>query len=96
MQRLIGLAADLQKFDVPIACIDMQWWTGDAMSLRELAGHVAAVNDADLNYPIIFDENGCLLDGRHRIVKAMLEGRTTINAVRFDQNPVPCSTGNEE
>lgn len=52
--------------------------------------HMAAINAADLSYPIILDEDGEIMDGRHRIMKAMLAGEKTIKAVRFDENPSPC------
>jgi hypothetical protein len=40
--------------------------------------HMKAVNDADLEKPIILDEDGELMDGRHRMMKAMLTGAETI------------------
>ena len=52
--------------------------------------HMQAVNDADLNYPIILDEDGEVMDGRYRIMKALLTNRDTIKAVRFGINPEPC------
>ena len=60
------------------------------MSLKQLAGHIEAVNTADLSYPIILDEDGDIMDGRHRLMKALLNGDKTIKAVRFDNNPTPC------
>jgi len=53
--------------------------------------HMRAVSNADLNYPIILDEDGEILDGRHRIMKALFLGKETIKAVRFEENPRPCS-----
>jgi hypothetical protein len=48
------------------------------------------VYDSDLSFPIILDEDGALMDGRHRVMKAILIGQETIKAVRFDENPRPC------
>ena len=62
----------------------------DKMTLRELVGHMKSVNNADLKYPIILDEDGEIMDGRHRIMKALLKGKKTIKAVRFKENPPPC------
>lgn len=62
----------------------------EKLTLRELVGHVRAVLDADLSYPIILDEDGEVMDGRHRIMKAILDGTGTIKAVRFEENPTPC------
>ena len=53
-------------------------------------GHMKSVNSANLKYPIILDEDGEVMDGRHRIMKAMLENKKTIKAVRFNENPSPC------
>ena len=62
----------------------------DKLNLREMVMHMKAVNDANLNFPIIMDEDGEIMDGRHRIMKALLTGEETIKAVRFDENPAPC------
>jgi len=64
--------------------------TYNTMSLRELVGHMKSVNNADLKYPIILDEDGEVMDGRHRIMKALLTGKKTIKAVRFEENPKAC------
>jgi hypothetical protein len=52
--------------------------------------HINAVLSADLKFPIILDEDGEIMDGRHRLMKAMLNGDETIRVVRFDENPSPC------
>ena len=87
--RLIHLSKDFKVFDAQINCMSLSYQYSE-LSLRELAGHVQAVNTADLNYPIILDENGDIMDGRHRLMKALLNGDKTIKAVRFDNNPTPC------
>lgn len=61
------------------------------LTLRDMVTHMNAVNAADLNLPIILDEDGELMDGRHRLMKAMMIGEKTIKVVRFDENPIPCS-----
>lgn len=43
-----------------------------------------------MDIPLILDEDGEVMDGRHRLMKAMLTGAETIKAVRFDENPSPC------
>ena len=56
-----------------------------AADRRRFAGHFARVMWADLEDPIRLDErNGRLvvLDGYHRLLKAVVEGRQTIRAVR--------------
>jgi len=88
--RLFELSRDLKVMDIPIDHLNV-YSTYKNLTLRELAGHVRAVIDADLSYPIILDEDGEIMDGRHRIMKALIDGEKTIKAVKFDENPNPCS-----
>jgi hypothetical protein len=59
-------------------------------SIFELAWHCNKVVKADLRKPIILDWNGCIADGRHRVIKALIEGKRTIKAVRMTWKPDPC------
>ena len=74
--------------DVPINHLSL-YYSYEKLTLREMVMHMRAVNDANLDRPIILDEDGELMDGRHRLMKAMLIGLDTIKAVRFDENPSP-------
>lgn len=87
--RLFELARNLPAMDVPLDHLSV-YYTYDKLTLREMVMHMQAVNDADLGKPIILDEDGELMDGRHRLMKAMLLGSATIKVVRFDENPSPC------
>ena len=87
--RLFVLSKSLPVMDIPINHLNV-YCKYETLTLRAMAGHVKAVNDADLNYPIILDEDGEIMDGRHRIMKALLTGAKTIKAVKFDENPSPC------
>lgn len=89
MVRLFQLAKDLPVMDVPLDHLNV-WYKFDGLTLREFVGHMVAVNNADLDKPIILDEDGEIMDGRHRIMKALLTGAETIKAVRFEENPTPC------
>jgi len=87
--RLFELAKELPVMEVPLNHLNV-WHNYEKLTLREMVMHMKAVNAADLNYPIILDEDGELMDGRHRLMKAMLNGHETIKAVRFEENPSPC------
>jgi hypothetical protein len=54
-----------------------------------LLGHIKLINEADLSFPIILSANGDVMDGRHRIVKAALDGNDGIEAVQFENDPAP-------
>ena len=86
--RLIFLSRNLPVMEIPIDALSV--WKKYDITMRELVTHIKAVLAADLSFPIILDEDGEILDGRHRVMKTMLEGRQTIKAVRFDENPSPC------
>jgi hypothetical protein len=45
--------------------------------------------ESDLAFPIILSSDGRVMDGMHRICKALLEDRTEIEAVRFVEDPAP-------
>lgn len=92
--RLIDDTKHLKAFNAPIAALDLSGriWSGADMAL--LAYHVKKVNDADLQRPIIIAWDGSIADGRHRIIKALIEGKKTIKAVRMTWRPTPCSTNN--
>ena len=51
--------------------------------------------EADLRYPIILSADGRVMDGMHRVAKAYLEGRETIQAVQFEVDPRPDYIGVE-
>jgi len=87
--RLVQLAKDLPVMDVPLDHLRISY-TYDEMRLKDLVMHIQAVNDADLEFPIILDDEGDILDGRHRVMKAILLGHETIKAVRFEETPAPC------
>ena len=89
VSRLFELARNLPVMDVPLKHLHM-YCVYERLTLREMVMHMRAVNAADLEMPIILDEDGELMDGRHRLMKALLIGAENIKVVRFDENPYPC------
>ena len=88
--NLHSLAKDLTVKEMPMEHLNIsKLGVGDCSLAREFAMHMRAVQKADLDFPIILDEDGFVLDGRHRIIKALVEGKTHIKFVRFTKNPEP-------
>lgn len=87
--RLIQLSKNLPVMTIPLDHLNIAY-SYDNLTLRQMVMHMKAVNDANLNCPIILDDEGDVMDGRHRIMKALLLGKKTIKAVRFEKNPPPC------
>ena len=85
--RLIDMCKDLEPFDAPLQAFDLSAPVWQDYSIFDLAFHVKAVNEADLDYPIILDWNGSIADGRHRLIKALVLGHSTIKCVRMYWKP---------
>jgi hypothetical protein len=93
--RLFELSKDLPIMEVPLDHLYV-WHSYESLSLRDMVMHMQAVFDADLSHPIILDEDGVIMDGRHRVMKALLTEQKTIKVVRFDENPDPCRIDEDE
>ena len=91
--RLIHLSSKFKVMEITLDHLNIHY-KYEKLTLREMVTHMIAVREADLSFPIILDEDGEVMDGRHRIMKALMEGKETILAVRFDENPTPCRTTN--
>lgn len=86
--NLIERARGLEPFDLPLAAIHAgtDVWS-PVTSAYGLAKEMRRVMDVDTSHPIILDEDGFIMDGWHRVARALLDGKATIKAVRFDETP---------
>lgn len=86
--NLIERAKSLEPFDLPLAAVHAgtEVWA-PVTSAYGLAKKMRRVMDVETAHPIILDEDGFIMDGWHRIARALLDGKTTIKAVRFDETP---------
>lgn len=94
--KLLDDAKDLPVFDCPLAAINLQSQPWDGSDLFHLAWHTKKVMKADLSMSILLDWNGCIADGRHRVIKAIALGKRTIKARRMTWKPTPCHTGKQD
>ena len=81
------LLSDLQELD--------EAWSGEGepRTWRAMLEHIKLIEEADLSFPIILSADGRVMDGRHRIAKAALQGHPTIEAVQFVEDPLPDHVG---
>jgi len=95
VDRLVELSQDLPVVEVPVHSIgevDSNYWFGGGFgepTVRKIVEHMQLVRDVDPMFPIILGVDGRVMDGMHRIARALLEGRPTIRAVRFKTQPKP-------
>jgi hypothetical protein len=97
VDRLVQLSRHLPRKRVPLGDIrelDQQCFDeGKRPTWRDMLEHMKLVDEADLSFPIILSATGAVMDGRHRILKAALRGRTEIDAVQFEHDPKPDHVG---
>ena len=95
IDRLITLSSTFARQRVSIseiAEIDEAFWSGEAggnLTCRDVAEHARLIEAADLGYPIILCSKRRVMDGMHRVLKALNAGETSIEAVVFEQDPEP-------
>jgi hypothetical protein len=66
---------------------------GCVPTCRNLIEHMRLVQEVDFRFPIILSSNGGVMDGMHRVARAVLERRSHILAKRFAEDPVPDYVG---
>ncbi len=94
VDRLIELSAALRVEEVAledIPEIDSVYWfdESEVPTVRKVVEHFRLVREVDPSYPIILGPDNRVMDGMHRVARALLEGRNTIKAVRFGEAPEP-------
>lgn len=95
VRRLIRLGRGLPVRAVPLSQIvelDKEHWYGHGSvrpTVRSIVEHCQLMLAASLAYPIILDSEGRVMDGMHRVGKALMQGATHIDAVQFEQDPAP-------
>ncbi|HET7550821.1 MAG TPA: hypothetical protein VFK04_06000 [Gemmatimonadaceae bacterium] len=97
VDRLVHLSRDFPIRRVPLSRIreldEPVFGEGETLTWRSLVAHVQLLDAAELTYPIILAADGAVMDGRHRVAKALREGRSSIDAVQFLEDPPPDYVG---
>jgi hypothetical protein len=98
VHRLIALAEPLPVIQVPLAAIrelDEPYWFdhGYAPTCRAVAEHARLIQEVDVGFPIILSADGRVMDGMHRVAKALLLNLDGLPAKRFVEDPAPDHVG---
>src|SRR5262245_27687882 len=94
IDRLVELSKHLAPELVPIADIrelDETYW--GEITCRGVSEHARLIFECNLDFPIILSSDGRVMDGMHRVLKALLQGESHIRAVRFRVDPEPDHVG---
>ena len=93
-RNLVRESKDLEVFDLDLMSVDLGVMPWECKSILYFAGHMLDVNNCNLKYPVILAPSGWVMDGWHRVVKAVMQGKKTIKAVRFVTLPEPDGSKN--
>jgi len=94
VDRLIERTRGLAVEDVAVADIgevDSVYWFDETErpTVRRVVDHFRLTREVDPSHPIILGPDGRVMDGMHRIARALLDGRPTVPAVRLPTLPEP-------
>lgn len=85
--KLVEQSKLYKTYEIPIAFIDLSESPFNLSSFDYFIFQMKRVENSDLKYPILFDNEGTLCDGWHRLAKAILRGDTTIKAIKLKEMP---------
>lgn len=95
VDRLIEMSRDIPPCEVSldsITDIDTDYWffdQPDKPSVRDVVEHARLISEVDMSYPVILGPDGRVMDGMHRVARALLDRRTSVLAVQFETLPEP-------
>ena len=95
VDRLIESSQDLPRRRVALSRIgeidEVYWFDGhdERPTCRKVLEHMKLIQEADLSFPVIFAADGRVMDGMHRVARALSEDRDEIDAVQFRRTPPP-------
>lgn len=91
--RLIKLSETL-----PIVVIELNkikeidenyWYNNSIPSVRSITEHAQLISECDIRFPIILSSDGRVMDGMHRVARALMLKEKTILAKQFINDPLP-------
>jgi hypothetical protein len=94
VQKLRSAASSMPHITVPLADIfefDSVYWFDDQFlpTCRAVADHARRITTADLSDPVLLSPDGHVIDGMHRVARAVLDGLDSIVSIRLKEYPEP-------
>ena len=72
-----------RKVKLDLKIYNLQTDSFDCETLFQFLQHYILVENADMSYPVIINNMGQVIDGRHRICKAILLWKKSIKAIQI-------------
>ncbi len=94
VDRLIDLAEGLPVEQVEVESIgevDSVYWFDEVQqpTVRAVIEHARLISEVDVGHPIILGPDGRVMDGMHRIARALRDGNSHVGAKRLPTLPPP-------
>lgn len=94
VDRLIHLAEGLpvEQVDVDsIGEVDSVYWFDEVHrpTVRAVIEHARLISEVDTTHPIILGPDGRVMDGMHRVARALHDGKSHLDARRLPTLPPP-------
>ncbi|MCK5371790.1 MAG: hypothetical protein KAQ62_24680 [Cyclobacteriaceae bacterium] len=95
VDKLIEESKNLDVIEINISTIkeldEAFWYNGknDIPTIRSIVDHMKLINEVSLKYPIILSAENLVMDGMHRVSKALFKGISKVRAVKFIKTPLP-------
>ena len=93
VHRLVELTRTYPVRQLPLSQIaeldECFWFQGEPATCRAVALHAKLIQEVDPAHPIILSSSGRVMDGMHRVCRALLENRSALPAVQFVEDPKP-------
>lgn len=75
------------EYDMDLASIDLSVAPWHLNTVADFVSHSLDVREVEDHYPILVTPLGWIMNGWHRVAKAILNGETTIRAKRLRELP---------
>jgi len=93
VDRLVNLSRDFPVQKIRLSLIrelDECFWFGDEpATCRAVVLHAQLIEETDLIHPIILCSSGRVMDGMHRVCKALSRANAAVDSVQFTTDPQP-------
>jgi len=89
IRDLRAAVAGQPMFDLPLGLIPLRHFEFACPDIVEFARHMKHVLEVDVDDPVIMDEYGWVMDGRHRIVRALMDGKEAVRCVKLPDGLTP-------
>lgn len=85
--KLIELTKDHDVYDLDLNSVDLSILPWECTSILHFVQHMIDMENTSFEYPVIVSPSGWILNGWHRVLKGIIEGKRTIKAVRIFKMP---------